>query len=188
MVNFRMDQPAESESRLSARTNLFVMAAIFAGLGSEPVKVRNLSSNGALVEGASLPQPGTHVRLCRADLNVEGEIVWCRDGRAGLRFNSAVAVADWLPQGSAKADQQRVDRLVHQIKTSGVASSPSSAAPSEGLGKDFSVAELNDLRVAIQSLAEDLAADTAIVERHWSKLQTLDIVAQAFVKLAAARG
>ncbi len=187
MVNFRMDQPAESESRLSARTNLFVMAVIFAGLGSEPVKVRNLSSSGALVEGTSLPQPGTQVRLCRADLNVEGEIVWCKDGRAGLRFNSAVAVADWLPQGAAKASQQRVDRLVQEFKTSGVAWAPS-AALDDVPGKDISVAELNHLRAAIESLAEDLGADATLVERHLSKLQTLDIVAQALGKLAAARG
>jgi len=182
-----MSGPDNSESRLATRTNLFVMAAIFAGLGSEPVKVRNLSSDGALIEGAALPQPGTQVRLCRADLNVEGEIVWCRDGRAGLRFNAPVAVADWLPQGAAKASQQRVDNLVQQFKTSGVAWAPS-AALDEVPGKDISVTELNFLRTAIESLAEDLAADAAIVERHSSKLQTLDIVAQALGKIAAARG
>jgi hypothetical protein len=182
-----MTQPSKAEARLVARTNLFVMAAICVGLGSEPVKVRNLSTNGALVEGAILPRPGTQVRLCRADLNIDGEVIWCRDGRAGLRFNSEVAVEDWLPQGSAKANQQRVDRLVRQFKTSGVAWAPS-AAPDDVPGKDISVAELDQLRTAIESLAEDLAADDAIVERHMSKLQTLDIVAQALGKLAAARG
>jgi hypothetical protein len=182
-----MSGSTDPEGRVSARANLFVMAAICAGLGSEPVKVRNLSANGALVEGAILPQPGAQVRLCRADLSIDGEIIWCKDGRAGLRFNSAVAVADWLPQGSAKASQERVDRLVQEFKTSGDAWAPSAAlggVPS----KDISVAELIRLRGAIESLAEDLAADTAIVERHVSKLQTLDIVAQALGKLAAARG
>ena len=133
-----MSGAAKSENRLSARTNLFVMAAICGGLGSEPVKVRNLSPNGALIEGAVLPQTGTQVRLCRADLEVGGEIVWCKDGRAGLQFGSPVVVADWLPQGSANAGQQRVDQLVQKLKTSGASSSPSSAAPSEVLGKDCS--------------------------------------------------
>ncbi len=183
-----MNRPAQPESRLSARTNLFVMAAIFAGLGSEPVKVRNLSANGALIEGAVLPEPGTRVRLCRADLNVGGEIVWCRDGRAGLRFESSVAVADWLPQGLASAGQQRVDRVVQELKNDGLNALPSSVAHGENDSKDFSVEELNYLRAEIESLAEDLAGDAAVVDRHFSKLQTLDIVAQALGKLAAARG
>lgn len=188
MVSFRMDQPAKSETRLTARTNLFVMAVICAGLGSEPVKVRNLSTNGALVEGAILPQPGTQVRLCRADLNVEGEVVWCKDGRAGLQFGSSVVVTDWLPQGSAKAGQQHVDRLVQKLKSDGLSASPSTVAIGENDRKDFSAQELGQLRMAIESLAEDLAADAAVVERYSSKLQTLDIVAQALGKLAAARG
>jgi hypothetical protein len=187
LVNFRMDQPAKSETRLTARTNLFVMAVICAGLSSEPVRVRNLSTSGALVEGAVLPQPGTQVRLCRADLDVEGEVMWCKDGRAGLQFGSSVIVADWLPQGSAKAGQQRVDRLVQKLKSDGLSASPSSVAIGENDRKDFSAQELNHLRKAVESLAEDLAADAAIVEHHSSKLQTLDIVAQALGKLAASR-
>ena len=183
-----MNQPARSETRLTARTNLLVMAVICAGLGSEPVKVRNLSTNGALIEGAVLPQPGTQVRLCRADLNVEGEVVWCKDGRAGVQFGSCVVVADWLPQGSAKTGQQRVDRLVQKLKSDGLSASPSSVAIGENDRQDLSAQELIHLRGAVESLAEDLAADTAVVERHFSKLQTLDIVAQALGKLAAARG
>ena len=182
-----MSGPTEPEGRVSARTNLFVMAAICAGHGSEPVKVRNLSAKGALIEGATLPQAGAQVRLCRADLNIDGEIIWCRGGRAGLRFNSAVAVADWLPQGPAKASQERVDRLVQEFKTSGDAWAPSPAV-GEVPGETITAAEFLQLKAAIESLAEDLAADAAIVERHLSKLQTLDIVAQALGKLAAARG
>jgi hypothetical protein len=180
-----MTESAKSESRSSARTNLFVMAAIFVGLGSEPVKVRNLSPNGALIEGASLPESGTKVRLCRANLEVDGEIMWCRGGRAGLQFQSPVVVADWLPAGSAKAGQQRVDLLVQKFKNDGLNNPPSSVTIGEIDGKKIDQDELVHLRAAIESLAEDLAADSSVVERHWSKLQTLDIVAQALGKLAA---
>jgi hypothetical protein len=182
-----MMELARSESRFSERANLFVMAAIFVGLASEPVKMRNLSPDGALIEGASLPQLGTKVRLCRANLEVDGEIMWCVGGRAGLRFQSPVVVADWLPAGSAKVAQQRVDQLVQKFKHVGRNNSPSSATIAEIDGKRIDQVELVHLKAAIESLAEDLAADPAIVERHWSKLQTLDIVGQALGKLAEAR-
>ena len=49
--------------RAEARTNLFVMAKLAAGGSVCTVKVRNISSGGALVEGAALPPPGTPCRL-----------------------------------------------------------------------------------------------------------------------------
>lgn len=114
--------------------------------------------------------------------------MWCKDGRAGLQFGSSVVVADWLPQGSANAGQQRVDRLVQKLKNDGLSPSQSSIAIGEDDRPDFSAQELNHLRKAVESLAEVLAADAAVVERHLSKLQTLDMVAQALGRLAAARG
>lgn len=164
---------------------MFVMATIYAGTGSAPVKVRDMSSGGALIEGAVIPSPGTEVRLCRGSLNIMGEVVWCKDARAGLRFESNVSVADWLPSGRAPAAQQRVDELVQQAQASKIVH----AAPADDPLKprEVTALELTRLRRAIESLAEDLAEDKAIMERYASKLQTLDLAAQALRKLAAER-
>ena len=176
----------EDDGRREPRTNMFVMATIYAETGSAPVKVRNMSSSGALVEGAVLASAGATIRLCRGSLNAIAEVVWSREGRAGLRFGSTVSVADWLPRGQAIAPQQRVDELVQHIKTS----LPLSASPDVypmSQTNTLGALELTRLRHAIESLAEDLANDPLVVERYTSKLETLDIVSQALRKLAAER-
>ena len=183
-----MNGSGESDNRRVPRTNLFVMATMHAGSRSVPVKVRNLSQYGALIEGSGLPESCAQVRLCRAELDVAGIVVWCAHGRAGLRFQTPVNVADWLPGGPAHAGQHRVDQLVQQVKSSGSASTTSQTDLEEAHSGDISVAELNSLRKAIETLAEDLAGDPAVVDRFGKKLQMLDIAAQTLGKIAASRG
>ncbi|HET9429515.1 MAG TPA: PilZ domain-containing protein [Allosphingosinicella sp.] len=170
------------------RTNLFIMATIQADSGSGPVRVRNLSPTGALIEGPVLPEAGTRARLSRGGLSVMGGIVWNNAGRAGVRFESTVSVAEWLPEGRAAMTQQRVDEIVQQVTTRKGDADPAAlgAVPaSRSTGPKAS--DLRQLKLAILSLAEDLAADPAFVERHGTKLQTLDMAAEALGKLAAER-
>ncbi len=182
-----LTKPARRDARREPRTSLFAMATLYAGLGSWAVKVRDLSSRGALVEGGDIPPPGTSVRLCRGSLTIMGEIVWCRAGRAGLRLESSLAIAEWLPGSRATAPQQRVDEIVQQVRASGTMPSLSPGHHPTLQSNKLSAVELTRLRIAIEALAEDLAADAHVVNRHMSKLQTLDVAAQALGKLAAER-
>ncbi len=173
------------ENRREPRTNMFVMATLYFVAHSAPVRLRDMSPAGALIEGAGIPEPGTKIRLCRGTLNVGGEVVWINGGKAGLRFYSSVSVADWLPSGRAAAPQQRVDEIVQQVKRS-------STTPAESRGplltlspSEVSALDLMRLRRAIEALAEDLADDPGVVQRHGPRLQTLDIAAQILGKLAA---
>jgi hypothetical protein len=50
------------------------------------VKLRNLSAEGAQVEGADLPVEGTEVLFRKADLAVVGTLVWNKGKQAGIRF------------------------------------------------------------------------------------------------------
>ena len=115
-----------------------------------------------------------------------GEIVWCRGERAGVRFESSVSVTEWLPGRSAIPPQQRVDEMVQRIKASGTGTSVS-AATLTLQSSEVSAAELTQMRIAIESLAEDLSADPQVVKRHMAKLQTLDLTAQILRKLANGR-
>ena len=178
-------KPAMSDLRREPRTSLFVMATLYAASGSSPVKVRDLSSAGALIEAGVIPSPGTRVRLSRGSLNIMGEIVWCRGERAGLRFESSLSVAEWLPR--ERTPQQRVDSIFHEAKASRAALPLPSDTQTTLTPSKLSAVDLTQLRVAIESLAEDLAADADVMERHRSKLQSLDIAAQALRKLAAER-
>ena len=80
---------------------MFVLASMAAETVSGLVKVRNMSSEGALIESAALPHVGEHLSLRRGELAAAGRIVWREGGRAGLRFDDRVEVAAWLPAGAA---------------------------------------------------------------------------------------
>ena len=160
---------------------MFVMATLYSEAGSVPVKIRNLSPLGALVEGA-IPWLLSRVRLCRGSLIAEGEIAWSEDGRAGLRFDSPISVVSWLPTRAADR-QQRIDEVVYRATLP--TTSPGATCPAPPTRNMLSPANLTRLRNAIEALAGDIAADTVLAERHAAQLQVLDIAAVAIAQLAA---
>ena len=168
--------------RREARTNLFAMASIYTDCGSMPVKLRNVSAGGALAEGPVLPAVGTRVRLRRGSLEVVGEVVRSQQGSVGLRFDGSVTVADWLPRGRAVAAQQQIDELVHKARCDRVMTPP--AAPDDIRSAKPGALDLMRLKQAVEALSDDLANDPQVVERHGSRLQVLDVVAQTLRKLA----
>ena len=50
------------------------------------VTLRNLSSDGAQVEGADLPVEGTQLLFRKGELAVVGSIIWTKSKQAGIRF------------------------------------------------------------------------------------------------------
>jgi len=80
-----MEASAASDLRVESRNNIFVIAVLDVDCGSTtPVRVRNLSQNGALVEASALPPVGTAVLLKRGSLCVDAQVVWVDQQRAGL--------------------------------------------------------------------------------------------------------
>ena len=158
---------------------MFVLATITADQVSGPVKIRNLSPSGALIEGAALPAAGESLVLRRGHNAIGGKVVWCQGGRAGLRFEGQATVGDWLPAG--QSGQQSVDETFQSLKANAVAAPAERSAPP---ARPFSAADLRQLARAIDALADDLAEDDAVVARHGARLQTLDIASQTLRKLA----
>jgi len=52
------------------------------------VKLRNLSSEGALVEAAQLPTIGCAVIFRKKELNLPGRVAWVTGDRAGIAFDT----------------------------------------------------------------------------------------------------
>lgn len=169
-------------AREAPRTNMFVLAALSGGTFAGPVKVRNLSSTGALIEGAGLPATGTNVTLRRGESIASGIIVWCSNGKAGLRMDSQVDVSAWMPGG--REHQNSLDHAVEKVRKEAalniIAAGPEQSAL---VGSN----ELLSLADAICKLADDLSDDDGIVVRFGAKLQALDIATQVLRKLAAER-
>jgi hypothetical protein len=181
-----VDRTEGSDKRVSPRSNIFVIATLYEAGGSAPVRVRNMSLNGALVEAAALPPAGSLVRLCRGSLSIMGEVVWVGGGKAGLHFSSAISVGDWLPAGQRGAGQQMADELVHQARLGAIPAVRERVDPEpppRPASKD-----LLRLSAELEQVGEDLAADADVAVRHASALQAIDGIVQTLARLAADDG
>ena len=87
------------------------------GATSCAVRVRNLSANGALLEGDNLPAEKRTVCLRRGSLATVGLIAWSRGRQCGIRFVEPIAVAEWVER-AGPIGQQRIDATVTEFRES----------------------------------------------------------------------
>lgn len=178
-----MVEVAAEHDRREQRTNLFVMGAIYSREGSAPVRIRNLSATGALIEGSVIPPEMSDVMLTRGPLSVAAKVVWSRGNRAGLKFETHTSVAGWLPNARSNGPQQRVDEAIHQFRMS-----PADPTPCpQPADRRTTHADLKRANEMLLALAADLADDGDAIVRHASSLQALDHISQLLGKLMAER-
>ena len=91
-----MDESSISQNRRSRRSNVLLAASLEVSGGTLPVKLRNLSAEGALIQGEGLPIEGSEVVFCRNDLSVGSRVAWVQGNHAGVAFNVALAPEDVL--------------------------------------------------------------------------------------------
>jgi len=172
-------QPHElraAEGRNNSRTNLYLAAVLQGVEFSAPVKVRNMSPTGALLEGAAVPPVGAPVRLIRGSLAVTGEVVWSVGRRCGLHFSSVVSVHQWMAPAENR-QQQRVDDAVSLLKARVIPLRPL-AAQTNGAELGSLESDLRNIAHLLQMLAERLVTNEVTVLAHGKELQSLDIAAQ----------
>ena len=91
-----MDQSSLSQNRQTRRSNVLLAASIEA-LGTViPVKLRNLSTEGALIEGDGLPIEGSEVLFRRNELSVSSRVAWVHGKQAGVAFRRPIPQEDVL--------------------------------------------------------------------------------------------
>jgi len=105
-----------NESRSSPRSNVFLTATLAAEGASRPVRIRNLSINGALLEGHDFPEEGKKAQLRRGSLSVQGEIAWHHGKYCGLRFDHTILVQEWVKRAGPEA-QLRIDAAIEQLRS-----------------------------------------------------------------------
>ena len=81
-----MDQSNNPQNRKTRRSNVLMSASLELSGTSMPVKLRNLSADGALVEADKLPVEGTSILFRKGDLSVPGRVAWVKGRRAGVGF------------------------------------------------------------------------------------------------------
>lgn len=98
---------------------MLLSAKISTGGTEVPVVLRNLSSEGALIEGTDLPVEGSSTVFRRNDLTIPGKIVWVEGRYAGVAFNRPLDREELLRQ--VPRPRQRFEA---QYRRPGLASQP----------------------------------------------------------------
>jgi len=81
-----MDQSNNPQNRRARRSNVLMSASLELSGMSLPVKLRNLSVDGALIEGDKLPVEGSSIQFRKGELSVAGRIAWAKTRHAGISF------------------------------------------------------------------------------------------------------
>lgn len=169
-----MSHPAaihDPNKRGAERKALFVAAALVDAAGSFPVRIRNISPSGAMVEGDQLPRLDSAIRLVRAELSVSGRVAWSAGRQCGLAFDHFVDVAAWTAR-TGHQGQDNVDRMVAAVR-SGVAAPVAAVRVTR-----TAIEDVRAIRSLVDGLGEELAGDPEIVARHLTALQAIDRAAQ----------
>jgi len=72
-----------------------------------PVRLRNLSEQGALVEGDRLPSPESDTCFARGDMFRAGRVVWVQGRFAGIAFDEPLKREDVLRHVPASKPRAR---------------------------------------------------------------------------------
>lgn len=81
-----MDESSPTQNRKSRRSNVLMAASLELSGTSLPVKLRNLSADGALVQGDKLPVEGSAVLFRKGELSMPGHVAWVKGRQAGVAF------------------------------------------------------------------------------------------------------
>ena len=100
------------KNRRSRRSPVLLAATIEVAGEEVPVKLRNLSEEGALIEGDRLPIEGTTTFFQRNDLRLRSLVVWVHGKYAGVSFDRPLKTEQVLrnvpkPKPKAEVDFRR---------------------------------------------------------------------------------
>jgi hypothetical protein len=139
------------DPRADQRSHVFLMAVLRAGSTSCPVRVRNISVHGALLEGSGLPSEKSIVALRRGSLSVSGQIAWIAGRHCGIRFSKPINVAEWVDR-AGPVGQQRIDSAVAEFRRS-----PSTRFATETRATKGRPGELEELSASLVQTCERIA-------------------------------
>jgi PilZ domain len=114
-----MDESSMMKNRRSRRSPVLLAAGLEVLGQPVPVKLRNLSEEGALVEGDRLPLEGSTTFFTRNDLRLKSRVIWIQGRYAGVAFDEPLKTEQVLRNVPAPKPRSRVD-----FKRPGFASRP----------------------------------------------------------------
>jgi hypothetical protein len=104
-----MDESSVTQNRRSRRSPVLLAATVEIDGVPIAVKLRNLSEQGALIEGDRLPDEGADTYFQRNDMRLKSRIVWVHGKFAGVAFDTPLnreEVLRHIPSPKPKAQHE----------------------------------------------------------------------------------
>jgi hypothetical protein len=114
-----MDESSAITNRRSRRSPVLLAATVEVAGRPVPVKLRNLSEDGALVEADRLPLEGSTTLFRRNELCLKSKVVWVEGRYAGVAFEEPLKSEQVLRNVPTPKPRARVE-----FKRPGFASRP----------------------------------------------------------------
>jgi hypothetical protein len=168
---------SDADPRSDRRSHVFLMAVLRAGTSSLPVRVRNLSARGALLEGSNLPAPAQSVLFRRGSLSTIGSIAWVSGQHCGIHFQERINVDEWVDR-AGPVGQQRIDAAIGAYRN-GAEARFTVGEPVDGNGRERLVQTSADLfeiceRIAkLPGMSVELAEELLKIEAAAQSLQVI---------------
>jgi hypothetical protein len=117
-----MDESSMIQNRRSRRAPVLLAASIEVDGVPQPVKLRNLSEEGALVEGDRLPAEGSTSFFQRNELRLKSRVIWVHGRYAGVAFARPLKPEEVLrnipqPRPKAQIDFRRPGLACRPLST-----------------------------------------------------------------------
>jgi hypothetical protein len=171
-----------SNARSAERSNVFLSAALYTAGRSFPVRIRNISTGGALLDGDNLPGEGSRICLRRAHLAVDGRVAWQVHELRGVRFSAEIDVEEWVKL-KGHAGQRRVDQVVAAVRTGQRQSELMSALPIDPTGMET----MESISAALEQICERLSASPTLTDEVAEELVRLDSIIHSLRQLAGPK-
>jgi hypothetical protein len=84
------------------RSRVFLTAHVDAGNGHLPVRIRDVSKNGALLESEFVPSGGDTVQVACGSTILQARVAWADRGWFGVEFFTPLTVGDLVDATGAK--------------------------------------------------------------------------------------
>lgn len=180
------------------RKNLFLAGAIESGQLRAQVRIRNMSENGAMLEGAALPAAGSSLILKRGELEIGGTVAWSNAGRCGVRLDGMVYLDEWVagkrlpPKGAALCGQSRVDSIQAAIRLGQPREALEDSEPPAGAVAPLSKEDLHHrigreiaaVQRTLVANVDSFSDDPLMLARYGSQLQALQNASELLDHLA----
>ncbi len=169
------------DPRAFPRSTTFLTATMQVKGKACPVKVKNLSPRGAMIEAPDIPEVGCTITVTRGELGAAAEVVWTEANHFGVRFTEKVDVPRWSIEAGYQSDS--IPCLP--------AARPISKLDKRKLDLDDTILlsrisdEISYLGRVMETISDVLSSDPLLRHRHARSIQDLVISEEMLDQIAA---